>query len=314
MNKVATRRSGCALVVVTLLSTSAILFAGPISLSDDSKSTDTSKEIPPVVKSWCETPPEWEIRIGAPAWLAGVSGENGVKGVDTFTDVSFDQVLQHLTHFPIALSIDARYRRWEFFADGQYIEVGTSATLPGLLFTDANVHLKNAFAEWAIGYRLINCDKASLSLFAGGRWSYLLGDLSIIDNGDARLAILRKLLGIPGRLDFSDSIGWVDPVIGSRGKVKFWKATSLYAEGDVGGFDANSDTAFELHTQGRTIVKRSVTSTDWSYQVQGGLELQLTHSMWTQIGWRWLKYDYRKAGFMYGTELNGPFLQTGINF
>ena len=199
------------------------LWAGREEYSDGK---DYPKEMASAPKPWCETPTEWEIRIGVPGWLAGLSGESGVKGVKDFADVSFDQLLTHLTHFPIALSIDARYRRWELYADGEYIEVGTSATLPGLLFTDADVHIKSAFAEGAIGYRLINCDKAYLSLFAGARWTYLQGDLSIFDNGDARLARLRELLGIPKRLDFSDSTGWVDPVIGARGKVRIWKAVS----------------------------------------------------------------------------------------
>jgi opacity protein-like surface antigen len=282
---------------------------GKSTLIDNSK----GKEVP-VEKSWCETPSLWEVRVGLPAWLAGLSGESGVKGVVDSVDVRFDQLLRHLTHFPIALSADARYGRWEFYVDGQYIELGTSATLPGLLFTDANVHIKNALAEGFVGYRLINCDKASLSIFAGARYTYFQGDLSIFNNGDARLNRLRELLGIRNRLDFSDSIDWVDPVIGVRGKVKIWKATSLYGEGDVGGFDANSDTAFELHRRGRTVVRESVDSSDWSYQVQGGLEFQLTRQIWSQVGWRYLKYDYRKGGFTDKNELNGPFLQTGINF
>ena len=118
---------------------------------DYTEGKDYSKEMAPAPQPWCETPPLWEVRIGAPAWLAGLSGESGVKGVKDFADVSFDSLLNHLTHFPIALSIDARYRRWEFYVDGQYMEVGTSATLPGLLFTDANVHIKTALAEGAIG-------------------------------------------------------------------------------------------------------------------------------------------------------------------
>jgi len=275
---------------------------------------DYSKEVPPVEKSWCETPPPFEVRIGLPGWLAGISGDSGVKGLEASSDVSFDQLLRHLTHFPVALSINARYRRWEFWVDGQYIEVGTSATLPGLLFTDANVHIKSALAEGFVGYRLINCDNANLSLFAGARWTYLQGDLSIFDNGDARLVRLRELLGIQKRLDFSDSTDWVDPVLGIRGRVKIWKATKLFAEGDVGGFNANANTAFELHRQGRTIVRRPVDSTDWSYQVAGGLEFQLTRNIWTQVGWRYMKYDYRKSGFTDQNALNGPFLQTGMNF
>ena len=65
------------------------------------------------------------------------SGDSGVKGLEASSDVKFEQLLKPLTHFPIALSINARYRRWEFWVDGRYIEVITSATLPGLLFTDA---------------------------------------------------------------------------------------------------------------------------------------------------------------------------------
>jgi opacity protein-like surface antigen len=305
-------RFRCQLSVAATILLPSLVFGGTETI--DSNTISSSKEAPPIEKSWCETPPLWQIRIGLPGWLAGLSGESGVKGVVDATDVSFDQLLHHLTHFPIALSADVRYKRWELFGFGQYIEVGTSATLPGLLFTNADVHIKNGLLQGFLGYRLINCDKAMLSLFAGARYTYLEGDLSIFDNGDARLVRLRQLLGIRKRLDFSDSTGWVDPVIGMRGRVKLWKAISLYAEGDVGGFDANSDTAFELHRQGRTIVRAPVESTDWSYEVQGGLEVQLTRSIWTQLGWRYLKYDYRKEGFTDRNELNGPFFQTGITF
>jgi hypothetical protein len=299
------------LLLAAFLSGSGNVPAGAEQFSDGK---DYSKEVPPVEKSWCEAPPLWEVRIGAPGWLSGVSGTSGVKGVTTFADVSFDQLLNRLTHFPIALSIDARYRRWEFYTDGEYIEVGTSATLPGLLFTDANVHIRSAFAEAFVGYRLISCDKASLSFFAGMRWTHLGADLSIFDNGDARLDRLRELLGIPKKLDFSDSTGWVDPVIGLRGKVRIWKPISLYAEGDVGGFDANSGSAFELRREGRTIVKNPVDSSDWSYQLQGGAEIQISRWFWAQLGWRYLNYDYRQEGFTYKTALNGPFVQAGINF
>ena len=102
-------------------------------------------------------------------------------------------------------------------------------------------------------------------------------------------------------------------MIGLRGRVKIWKATKLFAEGDVGGFNANSDTAFELRRQGNTIVRKAADSTDWSYQVAGGLEFQLTRQIWTQVGWRYMKYDFKKKGFTDGNVLNGPLLQTGIN-
>src|SRR5437762_1208531 len=169
----------------------------------------------PPLEPWCVAPPDTEFRIGVPGSLAGLSGDTGVKGVVSNVDVSFDQLLRHLTHVPIVLSADLRYHRWELFGDGQYMEVGASATLPGLLFTNANVHLKSGLAEAFLGYRLINCDKASLSLFAGARYSYMSGKIEIFDNGDARLPILRELLGLPKSLEDSGSIDWVDPVVGA---------------------------------------------------------------------------------------------------
>jgi hypothetical protein len=301
----------CFLLLVALHFAIGSLWAGQEEYSDGK---DYSKEMAPAPQSWCETPATFDIRIGAPGWLAGISGDNGVKGVVTSSDVTFSQLFRHLTHVPIVLSVDARYQRWEFFGDGQYMEVGDSATLPGLLFTNANVHIKSGFAEGFLGYRLINCDKAALSLFAGARYSYDGGELSIFNNGDARLVILRRLLGIRNKLDFSDSIGWVDPVIGTRGKARIWKAISLYAEGDIGGFDANSDSAFEIHRQGRTLVKTPVSSEDWSYQLQGGLEFQVSRWFWAQLGWRWLRYGFVSGGFTDKSTLNGPFIQGGVNF
>lgn len=288
------------------------LWAGIEPSGADAK--DYSKEAPQIEKSWCETPKPFEIRIGVPGWLSGVSGDVGVKGVVGSVDVPFHELLDHLTHVPISLSMDIRYQRWELFGNGEYIEVGDSVSLPGLLFTNANMHLKTGGLGTFIGYRVINCDNAYLSLFAGMRYTYLEGILSIFDNGDARLVRLRELLGIRKKLDFSNSTGWVDPVIGTRGRVRIWKAVSFYAEGDVGGFNANSGSAFEIRRKGRTLVRNSIDSSDWSYQVQGGLEIQVTRSIWSQIGWRYLKYDYNQSGFTNNLALNGPFVQAGMNF
>ena len=106
---------------------SAFLFAiGNVWAAQEqySEGKDYSKAVVPVEKSWCEAPPPWEIRIGLPGWLAGLDGDSGVKGVEAESDVTFGQLFKHLTHIPIALSINARYGRWEFWVDGQYIPAG----------------------------------------------------------------------------------------------------------------------------------------------------------------------------------------------
>jgi len=120
MNERVTHKRLHLLFLMASLPAIGSLCAGSEDYTDEK---DYSKEIAPAPQSWCETPPLWEVRIGVPGWLAGLSGESGVKGVVSNVDVSFDQLLRHLTHFPVALSIDARYGRWDFYAVGQYIEV-----------------------------------------------------------------------------------------------------------------------------------------------------------------------------------------------
>jgi hypothetical protein len=103
-----------------------------------------------------------------------------------------------------------------------------------------------SFVEAFVGYRLINCEKGVLSLFAGARYNYMSGDLQIFDDGDPRFPILRQRLGIPDNLRVSGSKEWVDPVIGTGGKVKLAKPVSFYAKGDIGGFGAASDFTWQV--------------------------------------------------------------------
>jgi hypothetical protein len=291
----------------------AIIFLSASIALAGTESYDYKAAPPPPPESWCVTPPDTEFRIGIPGWLTGLEGDFGVRGVVTDQDVKFTDILKRLDMIAVG-SLYARYHRWEIFADGQYMKLSDTAVLPGLLFDTARVSLKSAFAEAFLGYRLINCEKASLSVFVGARYNYMSGDLHIAKDSDPRFPILRELLGIPLSLRRSGSIDWVDPVIGTKGKLHVWKPVSLWAEADMGGFDANGNSAFALTRNGRRPVLKQVSSSDWSYQMQGGVEIQLTRWMWSQIGWRYLKYDYVSAGFTNKTELNGPFVQTGVNF
>jgi len=247
---------------------------------------------PPPPQPWCVTPRDIEFRIGIPGWITGLQGDFGVRGAVTEQDVKFTDILKRLDMIAVG-SLYARYQRWEIFADGQYMKLSDTAKLPGLLFDTARVSLKSAFAEAFVGYRLINCQNGILSAFVGARYNYMSGDLRIAKDSDPRFPILRERLGIPPNLKVSGSIDWVDPVIGLSGRVKVWKPVSLYAKGDIGGFGAASD---------------------FTWQVQGGLEFQVTRWMWSDVGWRYLKNDYTSGGFTNKTELNGPYMETGINF
>jgi hypothetical protein len=265
---------GTALIAITMASIAA---AEPdqTALSDPKD----GKEPPPIVQNRCVPPPDTEFRIGLPGWIAGLSGDFGIKGFVSEQDLSFSEILHHLDMIATG-SLYGRYHRWEFFADGLYIRASDTAPLRGIFFDSAHVALKSAFAEWFVGYRLINCQDGFLSVFAGGRYNYMSGDL--------RLFAARR----PGGEVFGD-IDWVDPVVGVSGRIHLWKPISLWAKGDIGGFGAASD---------------------FTWQVQGGLEVQITRSIWSDIGWRYLKDDYTSGGFTNKTELSGPYIETGIKF
>jgi hypothetical protein len=272
-------------LLATILLPASIILAG-----DESYDANSTASIQTQAD---ETLAPFEIRIGVPGWISGISGDFGVRGIVSPLDVKFTDILERLDQIPIVLSAYVRYHRWEFFGDGQHLKLSDSVTLPGVLFDRADIELKLAFVEAFVGYRLIDCEKGLLSVFAGARYNYMSGDLQISDNADPRFPALRLRLGIPENLRVSGSQDWVDPVIGIGGRVRVAKPVSVYAKGDIGGFGAASD---------------------FTWQVGGGLEFQITRWLYSDVGWRYLKYDYTSGGFTNKTDFNGPYIETGIKF
>lgn len=280
-----------------------LVFSGSLMAGPENNQTENSKSSPAVQASASPAASETEFRLGVPGWLAGVNGDFGVRGIVTNEDLGVSEILKHLDAIA-TLSVYARYRRWEFLADGQYIKLHDTAELEGLkslFFKSVRVSLKDALAEGFIGYRLINCDQGFLSLRAGARYNYTSGDLH-----------LRGSLLSDRRA--SDVVAWVDPVVGLSGRLRARKAFSFWFQGDVGGFDANSGSTYRLRREGLALRRDTFSGSDWSYQAQGGVEIQTTRWLWTQVGWRYLKYDYQSDGATNQTALSGPFVQGGINF
>ncbi len=254
------------------------------------ETTDYKSEPAPVAAE--PTPSPWEVRVGIPGWLPSVSGDFTVRNVTSNVDVNTKNNLSQIDGI-FVLSLDIRYQRWEFFGNGFYLKTSDSVTLPGLLFSQADITLETAFVDAFMGYRVVDTERGYLTLYAGARYNYMSGDLHIFDNGDPRFPAFRDRLGIPTSLRFSGSKSWVDPVVGLKGKVHIWKPISVWADSNVAGFGVGSGASFAI---------------------QGGLEFQITHWLWTQAGWGYLKNDYSDGGFQNKTELSGPFLQVGVNF
>ena len=159
------------------------------------------------------TSKEWEFRIGFPGWIPIIDGDLAQAELlvrSTSISRMFSRAGCHRR-----LSLSLRHNRWELFGDGEYIAVSDSVQLPGLLFTDADIKLKTGFWQMFLGYRLINCEKGSLTLFAGARYNYAGVDFDIANNNDPRFPLLRRRLGIPDSLRVDGSTDWVDPIVAS---------------------------------------------------------------------------------------------------
>jgi hypothetical protein len=86
---------------------------------------------------------------------------------------------------------------------------------------------------------------------------------------------------------------WFDPYVGLRARYNFNKTFYTAVRGEIGGFDVGADLMWEVET------------------VVG---INLTRSIFTEIGYRALGDDYENNDFLFDTVMHGPQITTGITF
>ncbi len=112
----------------------------------------------------------------------------------------------------------------------------------------------------------------------------------------AKAEIVNQLAGtLNSKLDRSISRDdyWFDPYVGLRARYNFNKTYYTAVRGEIGGFDVGFDLMWEVET------------------VVG---INLTHSIFTEIGYRALGGNYQNNGFLFDTVMHGPQITTGITF
>src|ERR1700730_13678944 len=62
----------------------------------------------------------WHFNLASPGWLASISGEVGLQGVNSNVDVGFDKIIRHVKGLA-SFSADARYDRFGVYADILYM-------------------------------------------------------------------------------------------------------------------------------------------------------------------------------------------------
>ncbi len=84
-----------------------------------------------------------------------------------------------------------------------------------------------------------------------------------------------------------------DPYVGLRGRYNFNKAFYTAVRGEIGGFGVGADLM---------------------WQVEGVIGINLTRSIFTEIGYRALGVDYENDDLLFDVVLHGPQITTGITF
>ncbi len=86
---------------------------------------------------------------------------------------------------------------------------------------------------------------------------------------------------------------WFDPYVGLRARYNFNKTYYTAVRGEIGGFGVGADLMWEVET------------------VVG---INLTRSIFTEIGYRALGGNYEDKGFRFDAVMHGPQITTGITF
>ncbi|MFY8215960.1 MAG: hypothetical protein ACOVMP_05095 [Chthoniobacterales bacterium] len=86
---------------------------------------------------------------------------------------------------------------------------------------------------------------------------------------------------------------WFDPIVGLRGQINFTRWLYLEAQGDVGGFSAGSQIA---------------------WNVQAALGFNFTRNIFAELGYRYMYVDYENDGFLYNMNSYGLYSSIGFKF
>jgi hypothetical protein len=140
----------------------------------------------PLVAGWAGTPEEakvveqpsvktaepWQITVGGPGWLAGVSGHTGFHGVNPYVNVGVGQILKHINVID-TLGGEVRRGRFGVLGDFLYLNAQAGTGESSGLVSKVDLGLQEFIGEFFGSYRLIEGPRGWLDLLGGFRYTYL---------------------------------------------------------------------------------------------------------------------------------------------
>ena len=225
-----------------------------------------AQSAPPATTS----PDEWEFNVTPYVFLPRLKGTIGVVGETAEVNASFSDIFRNLD-FAAMGTFEARKGNWSVLVDGMYMSLSGTKVTPSPFFSDIDVEVKEIVVTPQVGYRVVRTEHGSIDLLAGVRIWHVNTHLTFQPR-------IRPLVDVEG------SRNWVDPIIGARGTRTLSPRTFVLGEFDAGGFGVGSD---------------------FTGQVFGGVGFQLKPRVALIGGYRYLRVDYVKEGFIFRTDLSG---------
>jgi hypothetical protein len=230
----------------------------------------------------------WNLSLSIPIWLAGVDGGLTVRGEevsgdqDTGDDV--DELFDSRLNGAMALHFEAQKSRFGLLLDAMYLDRSVEGTLGA---TNAEASIKGFIGEVGAFY--------TLTPYAPDKRGW--GAVRVDALGGLRVSALE--LGLQSdTLDGDVSQTFYDPYVGARVVVGLTKWLSFKLRGDVGGFGIDA-----------------WPTSEFSYNVDTGLEFHLARWFDLGLGYRWLNYDLDfGSDSSLDATLSGPVVELKFNF
>jgi hypothetical protein len=118
--------------------------------------------------------------VGAPGWLASVSGITGFKGVNADVSVGVGQILRNINVI-YSSGGEVRRGRWGVLGDLLYLNAQTGVGTSGRV-SKMDLGLQEFLGGLFASYRVIEGQRGWLDLLAGFRFSYLGEQLGLQAN------------------------------------------------------------------------------------------------------------------------------------
>ena len=240
-----------------------------------------------------KNPDGWAFILQPYGWLPGVYGQIGAKGLPPVNvNQSPIQVLSKL-NWATFLKAEVRHGRWGVIGDGFYAKFSAPGNPSGQLYQSATATLNQSIDSLVAAYRVIDDRKYFADLYAGARYYYMGVQVAATPSQITKFQNPRANAAATALLPTAASTdtSWVDPIVGLRARVNLTRFLYLEALGDVGGFDAGSQIA-------------------WNTQATIGA--RLTRNIDFEAGYRYMYIDYVKGSL--DCNLNFAGALAGIVF